>query len=655
LKLKQMIVIPVLALLLVSTVATTVINYVIAKNTVDEMVDNIVDSGVETLNSQLNRFGALEKDVLDEVNDKNLGLSRAYAEIIRLNADLGTLQVSNPAFNQRIAGILGVTEVHIIDGNGVLIGGNVADYYGLDFNTNDQTRPFCKILDDPTYELVQDPQPNAAGSGMFQYIGVTRTDEKGIVQIGHAAQSVQSFRKTLDISNAAADIHVGSEGRASILSGGTITYSQKTEKIGQDVSGEAWYKQVSSGRGKAWINLDGEKLYAAYDNSGDTTILVMFTKNEYDGYLAPVRNAGIIGSAVSLLIMLALVFFVAGRIVKPINEATAKLELVAAGDFSVSMTSNKQDAEEIHSLARSFSHLTENFKKQTKVMEAISDGDYTVTANIRSDKDVMNKAINHMLDSTNRTLNEIGDISNKVAMGAQQIADEAQSLANGSTMQASTIEKLSASITEIAQKTRDNSNLAKDAAVMADGIMKNAAESNTQMSRMIEAVDEINNANQSIRQVIKVIDDIAFQTNILALNAAVEAARAGQHGKGFAVVAEEVRNLAAKSAESAKTTGELITNSLEKAKLGTKIANETAESLNKIVSQINESNKINAQIAGSSDEQSRAIEEINSAIYGVTQVVQQNSATAEESAAASLEMSGQVATLDELISQFKLK
>jgi methyl-accepting chemotaxis protein len=175
------------------------------------------------------------------------------------------------------------------------------------------------------------------------------------------------------------------------------------------------------------------------------------------------------------------------------------------------------------------------------------------------------------------------------------------------------------------------------------------------MGQMMKAVQEINDSSKSIGNVIKIIDDIAFQTNILALNAAVEAARAGQHGKGFAVVADEVRSLAAKSAEAAKNTSALIATSIEKSEQGAKISAETSESLDRIVKGIMRSSELNAGIAKSSDEQSVGIGQISEAINQVSQVVQQNSATAEESAAASEEMSGQASLLQQLIAQFRLR
>ena len=239
--------------------------------------------------------------------------------------------------------------------------------------------------------------------------------------------------------------------------------------------------------------------------------------------------------------------------------------------------------------------------------------------------------------------------------GSKQIADGAQSLAQGSTEQAAAIEELSGSIVEIAERTKINAAITDKTSKLSATIKEKAEKGSRQMDEMITAVKEINEASHSISKIIKTIDDIAFQTNILALNAAVEAARAGQHGKGFAVVAEEVRNLASKSAEAAKDTGNMIQNTMDKAELGFRIAGETAASLGEIVSGINESSQLIAEIANTSEQQSLGIVQINVGIDQVAHVVQQNSATAEQSAATSEEMSGQSDILLQLIAQFQNK
>jgi len=393
------------------------------------------------------------------------------------------------------------------------------------------------------------------------------------------------------------------------------------------------------------------KVDAAQKASDDTT-------KQFDTLLIII----IVVIAVAIIASMALSVYISAGITKPLAPLTNFLKKAGStGDISL----NQSDLETIGKYAGNKDELgqcidgaagfVQHINDISRELNTIASGDLTVDVKLVSETDVMGKALRHMVENLNRMFGEIQGSTAQVHMGAHQIADGAQSLASGSTEQAATLQQLSASISDIAEKTAENAGRTRNAAQLADSIMANAEKGSTQMEQMISAVNEINKANQDISKVIKAIDDIAFQTNILALNAAVEAARAGAAGKGFAVVAEEVRNLAGKSAESAKETSSLIANSMEKAQLGTHIAGETAASLSEIVTGINNTHKIIAEIARSSEEQTTAVEQINIAVSGVTQVVQQNSATAEQSAAASEEMSGQSTMLESLISQFKLK
>ncbi len=364
----------------------------------------------------------------------------------------------------------------------------------------------------------------------------------------------------------------------------------------------------------------------------------------------------------SFICAIMLGVYIARIISMPVNNMTKLLgQIGRTGDMNIDvelLKKCKDDAvfkDEIAQSVGSSIALTEYLLEVSTEIQQISEGDLTVNVNPLSEKDSIGIALKLMVDNLNNMFGEISDSTEQVSAGSMQVADGSQALAQGATEQATAVEELSGSIANIASKTKVNTEQANTASKLANTIKENAEKGSVQMENMMQAVKEISEASISINKVIKVIDDIAFQTNILALNAAVEAARAGQHGKGFAVVAEEVRNLAAKSAEAAKDTSSLITNSIEKAQLGSKIAEETSKSLSEIVDGVSQSTVIVKGIAISSEEQSEAINQINTGIDQVAQVVSQNSATAEESAAASEELSGQATILEGLISQFKLK
>ena len=290
-------------------------------------------------------------------------------------------------------------------------------------------------------------------------------------------------------------------------------------------------------------------------------------------------------------------------------------------------------------------------------IKSIADGNLRISDLDESGKDelaMLAADANKMKNTLKNLLSNISSSAEQVSAGSKNISDSSVALSQGAAEQASSVEQLSASIAEIASQTRSNAGNADRANELAGMAQDNAAVGNEEMKEMLVAMEDINSSSQNISKIIKVIDEIAFQTNILALNAAVEAARAGQHGKGFAVVAEEVRNLAARSAKAAKETTEMIEGSVAKVNDGRAIAQKTAEMLNTIVGNVGEVAELVENIAKASKEQSLAIEQINQGVLQVSQVVQANSATSEESAAASEQLNRQAELLDEAVQGFKL-
>lgn len=368
----------------------------------------------------------------------------------------------------------------------------------------------------------------------------------------------------------------------------------------------------------------------------------------------------IVAVAIGLALVIAVVNVRA--ITRPLNKM--KQVMLQAGEtgnlnFSPEVLQDiEKEAEcrdELGQSLNAFYQFIQHVTKTSRNLDAVAGGNLTIDVELLSPQDTMGVALKTMVDNMNNMFADIQSVAKQVAAGSGEIAVGAQTLAQGATEQASTVQEISASISEISAQSSIAVDTAQSVADAGEHIRSIALDGNEKMNSMMQAVQEINAASQSINKVIKVIDDIAFQTNILALNAAVEAARAGTYGRGFAVVADEVRNLAAKSGEAARETAALISENIEKAELGLSISRNTADALDKIVSGIQSTSDALQQVVQQSEGTRIATVQVNAAVEQVAQVVQQNSATSEESAAASEEMSSQAQVLQQLIAQFTLR
>lgn len=341
------------------------------------------------------------------------------------------------------------------------------------------------------------------------------------------------------------------------------------------------------------------------------------------------------------------------------NNVTSAAKQMSKGNLNVKVIDNSKD--EIGELSTALSDTSSKIgfyiTDLSTNLEKMANGDLQSVHIIEYEGDFIKLAesMKIIVGSLNEMLVQINHVSNQVNRGSRQVTASAESLAQGATEQASSIEELSATIMEISEQVKQNANYATHANQNVENVNSELLGSNEKMQDLVSAMRRINQSSNDIIKIIKTIEDIAFQTNILALNASVEAARAGSAGQGFSVVAEEVRNLASRSSDAAKNTAILIQNSITDVESGTKIADSAEESLLRVVNNTKEVAEQVDEIAQNSNQQADAISQITLGMDQISGVIQTNSAIAEESAAASEELSGQAQVMDSLVNKFKLK
>lgn len=362
-----------------------------------------------------------------------------------------------------------------------------------------------------------------------------------------------------------------------------------------------------------------------------------------------------------LFITLFLSTYLTSAITRPLREVEHSANQIVNGDFNISVTYQSKD--ELGSLAKTFKNMTsileDVISDASRLLSEMADGNFDVRTHAEERYVGSFQSLLLSIRKLNRnlsyTLGQINQSADQVASGSGQVSNGAQSLSQGATQQAAAVQQLASTITGISNQVKDTADNAIKARNQSNTAGDEVEECNKQMHDMMAAMEEITRTSNEIGKIIKTIEDIAFQTNILALNAAVEASRAGSAGKGFAVVADEVRNLASKSSDASKDTAELIESSIKAVARGTQIANSTAQSLVKVVEEVRAASSKVDMIADAAEEQAGAVEQVTLGVDQISSVVQTNSSTAVESAAASEELSSQAEMLKNLVAKFVLR
>lgn len=553
------------------------------------------------------------EDLKETLNETNIQKARAFALMIKANPAI----LNDSAMLDRIVAQLGVDEVHVTDETGLLLWGNIPGYIGFDFNTSEQTLPFLKILDDPTYELAQEPTMNGAANKLFQYIGVSRQDAPGIVQVGlmperletaMAEKSVNSVIKAYTMGNSGFVAAVDPATDALESYPDTALIGTPAKELGIDINKTGYFCKIN----------EQEYYCVTSDIENLKVITFMPTSELYSDRNAAVGSAGILFLAIFVLQAFAIVRLIRETIIKSLKRIDAGIEKITEGDMDEKINAYK------------FPEFA-----------VLSDGINAMVDKIGTNMKDAQKAA----QAQSNLISQVNDAAGTINTYASNMSAVSKDISEGATTQASSVEEISAFCDTILSQVQVNSQNAKKASDISISSERKLEGGMEKLERMNEAMNEIDTSSRNISQVIKTVSDIAFQTNILALNASVEAARAGQHGKGFAVVATEVRNLAAKCAAAADDTTALIEKALATVSTGKAITEETSSAIEEIMQETKSGNTLIGEISKATEEQAESISEMAKGISQISDVIQHNVYSVESAEENALKLADEVQKL----------
>ena len=618
-------------LIMISTIAmffTIVLLFVLQTKLSQENILETEEVQIKQVQNKIEENNQAITELKESLNKDYIAKANAFAYMIEQKPEM----INNAQELEKVKKLLDVDELHVMDEKGTLLWGTEPSMFGFDFSTSDQTRPFLDALNNPSFTLAQEPQVNATKGILFQYIGVSRRDKKGIVQIGLQPQRLENALKNNEISNLLANISVGTNGYIfAINKADSKILAHKNIGLVGKTATEAGFPNsiISEKNTHGFATIDGTNVYYLSQPYNDMIIGAAVPRLEvYSG-----RNILTVIFFIAIFIIFGILISQINRLLKKqiidgIETISNELQKITGGDLNTVV--NVHTNEEFSSLSNGINEMVESIKNKMKESDQLVEIQDGVFVQVQQISDEINELSNNMLG-----------VSESLTQGAQE--------------QKTAVQQLSGAFEEVSNHINMTNTKAQSAKDIFTNVSDTLTLGNEQMGEMVDSMSEISRHSQKISSIIKSIDDIAFQTNILALNAAVEAARAGTAGKGFAVVADEVGNLAGKSAQSAKDTAQLIEAMLSTIEQGTQKTQLTAQTLSKIIEESQKSTELIDDISNISHEQLNLVSQVEQEVEHISTVVQNNSVSAQESEQSSQELAKEASSLKQLMNLSKNK